>query len=121
MFYHLALLFLGGSFYKNTKIRPGLNVFDEKGNEVGGEVGTGLIMILIMDTFQLDWDYEHDTRFFEPVELEEDEKEKGNEEDEQKGSTSAERTPDKVLREGKYRTKGRGPKKFLRAWSDDEE
>ncbi|KAK6017866.1 hypothetical protein OSTOST_16604, partial [Ostertagia ostertagi] len=34
------------SWSTEQKVRPGLNVFDEKGNE-------------------LEWDYEHDTRFFD--------------------------------------------------------
>lgn len=37
------------------KVRPGLNVFDDKGNE-------------------LDWDYEHDTRFYDDANADEKEK-----------------------------------------------
>ncbi|KAF7638373.1 hypothetical protein Mgra_00002056 [Meloidogyne graminicola] len=75
--------------YKNTKIRPGLDVFDEKGKE-------------------LDWDYEHDTRFFE-------------EEKSLPSSACEEKPIDDLEIDGvKIRSKGRGARKFLRAFSNED-
>uniref|UniRef100_A0A914HIJ4 RRM domain-containing protein n=1 Tax=Globodera rostochiensis TaxID=31243 RepID=A0A914HIJ4_GLORO len=100
------------SNFKNTKIRPGLNVFDAKGNE-------------------LDWDYEHDTRFFESGKWTEDDGAVVGEEG-GGGSASARpkaadaSAPAKAIEarvEGmKIRSRGRGTKKFLQVLenSDDE-
>ncbi|KAL7073193.1 hypothetical protein ACQ4LE_007078 [Meloidogyne hapla] len=75
--------------YKNTKIRPGLDVFDEKGKE-------------------LDWDYEHDTRFFE--------------EGKSPPSPVSDEKPPENLEIGgvKIRSRGRGARKFLRAFSNED-
>ncbi|CAK5073069.1 unnamed protein product [Meloidogyne enterolobii] len=76
--------------YKNTKIRPGLDVFDEKGKE-------------------LDWDYEHDTRFFE------------EEKSPHPPTISDEKPPENLELGGiKIRSKGRGTKKFLKAFSSED-
>ncbi|CAK5023312.1 unnamed protein product [Meloidogyne enterolobii] len=76
--------------YKNTKIRPGLDVFDEKGKE-------------------LDWDYEHDTRFFE------------EEKSPQPPTISDEKPPENLELGGiKIRSRGRGTKKFLKAFSSED-
>uniref|UniRef100_A0A914KKH8 RRM domain-containing protein n=1 Tax=Meloidogyne incognita TaxID=6306 RepID=A0A914KKH8_MELIC len=76
--------------YKNTKIRPGLDVFDEKGKE-------------------LDWDYEHDTRFFE------------EEKSPHPPTISDEKPPENLELGGiKIRSRGRGTKKFLKAFSSED-
>ncbi|VDO37792.1 unnamed protein product [Onchocerca flexuosa] len=71
---------------RKNRIRPGLNIFDEKGNE-------------------LEWDYEHDTRFYEGP---------GKTADEEDSSPMP--TNDKVIivgtRKHKIRTRGRGAKRF---------
>ncbi|CAD5232083.1 unnamed protein product [Bursaphelenchus xylophilus] len=74
--------------YKRKRVRPGLNVFDEKGRE-------------------LDWDYEHDTRFYDDDNKQEPspKKAKGPEEIEIKGE--------------KVRSRGRGTKKFVAALLED--
>lgn len=74
--------------FKRKRVRPGLNVFDEKGKE-------------------LDWDYEHDTRFFEDYEP--------------KAKKSPIPTgPEEYNIEGsKIRSRGRGSKKFVEALLDD--
>uniref|UniRef100_A0A8R1Y124 Nuclear cap-binding protein subunit 3 n=1 Tax=Onchocerca volvulus TaxID=6282 RepID=A0A8R1Y124_ONCVO len=72
---------------RKNRIRPGLNIFDEKGNE-------------------LEWDYEHDTRFYEGP---------GKTADEEKDSSPIP-TDDKVIivgtRKHKIRSRGRGAKRF---------
>ncbi|CAD5224292.1 unnamed protein product [Bursaphelenchus okinawaensis] len=75
--------------YKRKRLRPGLNVFDEHGKE-------------------LDWDYEHDTRFYEADEGEPSTKKmaKGPEEIEVEGK--------------KVRSRGRGTKKFMAALLDSD-
>ncbi|CAG9531199.1 unnamed protein product [Cercopithifilaria johnstoni] len=72
---------------RRNRVRPGLNIFDEKGNE-------------------LEWDYEHDTRFYEePVKTAEEEK-----------GSSPIPADDKVIsvgtRKHKIKTRGRGAKRF---------
>ncbi|KAL3984846.1 hypothetical protein ACH3XW_36195 [Acanthocheilonema viteae] len=73
---------------RKNRVRPGLNIFDEKGNE-------------------LEWDYEHDTRFYE-------EPEKTVEEEEKNSSPIP--ADDKVINVGtrkhKIKTRGRGAKRF---------
>ncbi|VIO97930.1 conserved hypothetical protein [Brugia malayi] len=71
---------------RRNRVRPGLNIFDEKGNE-------------------LEWDYEHDTRFYEePAKTAEEE------------DSSSTPTDDKMIvvgtRKHKIKTRGRGAKRF---------
>jgi len=81
--------------YKKQKVRPGLNVFNEKGQE-------------------LDWDYEHDTRFYDDpavsqpsVAVEEPNTEPVEEEI--------------VVADGRtIRSRGRGTKKFIAALLDSD-
>ncbi|KAM3717560.1 Protein kup-1 [Dirofilaria immitis] len=72
---------------RKNRVRPGLNIFDEKGNE-------------------LEWDYEHDTRFYEELE-------KTVEEEKDRSPVSKD---DKIIvvgtRKHKIRTRGRGAKRF---------
>lgn len=80
--------------FKRKRVRPGLNVFDDKGKE-------------------LDWDYEHDTRFFEEFEPKE-KKKAANEE------PKPEAGPEEFRIDGaKIRSRGRGNKKFVEALLDD--
>jgi len=81
---------------KSGKIRPGLNLFDEKGNE-------------------LEWDYEHDTRFFDkrsPSPIQD-----GNNSVEQPENNSKATETD--VGGIKIKTRGRGAKKFLLALADE--
>ncbi|MFH4980959.1 hypothetical protein AB6A40_007668 [Gnathostoma spinigerum] len=74
---------------KRDRVRPGLNVFDEKGEE-------------------LDWDYEHDTRFYEDSNT-------SKEQPSEDGSTkpSNDGGPEEfLLGERKVRSRGRGTKKL---------
>ncbi|VDK88258.1 unnamed protein product, partial [Litomosoides sigmodontis] len=81
---------LDGYTYKwmnrRNRVRPGLNIFDEKGNE-------------------LEWDYEHDTRFYEEPKKVEEEKD-----------NSPQLADDIVIiagtRKHKIKTRGRGAKRF---------
>lgn len=95
--------------YRHAKIRPGLNVFDEKGNE-------------------LDWDYEHDTRFFENVEINNDEKNCIGDQQQIEGSSDSTATaqwttaPETLIAADgvKIRSRGRGAKKFFQALKDSD-
>jgi hypothetical protein len=72
------------------QLKPGLNVFNEKGEE-------------------LDWDYEHDTRFYEKP------AEDSTEPEPQKLES---KTEEIVTDDGrKIKSRGRGSKKFLAALS----
>ncbi|EJD75519.1 hypothetical protein, variant [Loa loa] len=72
---------------RRNRVRPGLNIFDEKGNE-------------------LEWDYEHDTRFYEDL----------GKTVEAKKDNSPIPADDKVIivgtRKHKIKTRGRGAKRF---------
>jgi hypothetical protein len=98
-------------------MKPGLNIFDAQGNE-------------------LDWDYEHDTRFFEPSAGESDrngkngEKESEDKEDETflpaadpqgSGGSSMGINVEADLGGVKVRSRGRGAKKFLNVFGEDDE
>ncbi|KAL3081884.1 hypothetical protein niasHT_037062 [Heterodera trifolii] len=95
-----------GSNFKNTKIRPGLNVFDEKGNE-------------------LDWDYEHDTRFFEEGDWATDKMPVGNAKESGTAQTTDAAEQAKAIEAHvkgmKIRSRGRGAKKFLQALASDDD
>uniref|UniRef100_A0A0R3RWU0 Nuclear cap-binding protein subunit 3 n=1 Tax=Elaeophora elaphi TaxID=1147741 RepID=A0A0R3RWU0_9BILA len=72
---------------RRNRVRPGLNIFDEKGNE-------------------LEWDYEHDTRFYE---------EPGKTMDEEKDSSPISEDDKAIIvgmRKHKIKTRGRGAKRF---------
>lgn len=77
--------------YKQSRVRPGLNIFDDKGDE-------------------LDWDYEHDTRFYEDL-------------DGRKSKEEGTRAPmgSEVTAVSKVKTRGRGAKRFRLDDSDAEE
>ena len=103
---------------KNAKVRPGLNVFDEKGNE-------------------LDWDYEHDTRFFDDPTADEhgtsaatatdgDANEgQGQQQSASAEAAQSERPPAQEMETEiagvKIRSRGRGAKKFMQAFQDSDE
>lgn len=83
---------------KRNRVRPGINVFNEKGDE-------------------LDWDYEHDTRFY--VDLDAPEKEPPNVEtsspkrfEKTRAPSSVEISEVSVLGKRKVRSRGRGAKKL---------
>jgi hypothetical protein len=83
-------------------------VFDAKGNE-------------------LDWDYEHDTRFFDDQEWEEKNDEKKAAQDtagtsNDDGATQQKNTTMETEMSGiKIRSRGRGAKKFLQALCDSDD
>uniref|UniRef100_A0A914CVW4 Hypervirulence associated protein TUDOR domain-containing protein n=1 Tax=Acrobeloides nanus TaxID=290746 RepID=A0A914CVW4_9BILA len=82
------------------RVRPGLNIFDEKGRE-------------------LEWDYEHDTRFYEDPNIANDAADKKVE----KSSTSETTQSEETLKVGDrvIHSRGRGAKKFVLKSSSSEE
>lgn len=81
-------------------VRPGLNIFDDKGNE-------------------LEWDYEHDTRFFvnsddDSDDLQATKKVKLSEEKPKEATVIVDTL------HGEIRSKGRGSKRFLSIIKDSE-
>uniref|UniRef100_A0A915CTS5 Uncharacterized protein n=1 Tax=Ditylenchus dipsaci TaxID=166011 RepID=A0A915CTS5_9BILA len=101
---------------KKDKVRPGLNIFDDKGRE-------------------LDWDYEHDTRFYEETPTTNIPSAAHKSSQRRKRSHSAsssntdnqeeqvvEKQPEIVQIAGvKIRSRGRGTKKFFAFAQEDEE
>lgn len=74
--------------------------------------------VILNPQIQLDWDYEHDTRFFEQGDWENSEEKGANDQSEpvEKGPTPAE-----AMQGMKIRSRGRGNKKFLQALLSDDE
>ncbi|KAI1723243.1 protein kup-1 [Ditylenchus destructor] len=99
---------------KKERVRPGLNVFDDKGQE-------------------LDWDYEHDTRFFEDTDekpkkankrkrshdISDDSDDETMEPPEKQSNES--RVKEIMVGDVKIKSRGRGAKKFFAFAGNDEE
>ncbi|VDN06413.1 unnamed protein product [Thelazia callipaeda] len=70
---------------RKNRVRPGLNIFDDRGNE-------------------LEWDYEHDTRFYEP--------EKAKETKERSPASDINKAANVESEERTFKVRGRGVKRF---------